>query len=194
MDLYQEAVEKFRWLFAEARKCGHCEPTAMSLATVDERGRPTVRTVLLRSFDARGFVFFTNRQSRKARHLERNPSAALCLYWFALEHQVTVEGTIEVLEAAEADGFWSSRSRDSQLTAWASAQSESLESREALTRRIAEYRDRFDGQRVPRPPHWQGYRLVPDRIEFWKSDWHRAQERVCYERTGEGWARRLLYP
>src|SRR5579872_7179184 len=159
MDLYAEAVERFRSLFEQARKLDMPEPSAMSLATVGADGRPSVRTVLLKSFDARGFVFFTNKHSRKGRQLGANPRAALCLHWQPLAQQVLVEGAVTDVGAAEADAYWSTRARISQVGAWASLQSEAMTDRRDLDKRFTEYEQKFAGQAVPRPAHWSGYCL-----------------------------------
>ncbi|HHB12417.1 MAG TPA: pyridoxamine 5'-phosphate oxidase [Chromatiales bacterium] len=194
-DLYEEALRRFSELLEEAKKTELPEPTAMTLATATPEGRPSVRTVLLKHHDARGFVFYTNLNSRKARQLRDNPHAALCFYWQPLARQVLIEGTAELVDSEEADRYWATRPRDSQIGAWASLQSEPLESRAVLERRVEETRARFRDRNVPRPPQWGGYRVVPRRIEFWAAGWHRLHERICYEQTGSGrWHRRLLYP
>lgn len=194
MDLYAEAVERFRSLFEQARKLDMPEPSAMSLATVGVDGRPAVRTVLLKSFDTQGFVFFTNKHSRKGRQLDANPHAALSFHWQALAQQVLVEGVVTDVTSAEADAYWSSRARISQIGAWASAQSEAMSDRLDLDRRFAEYEQKFAGQPVPRPAHWSGYRLVPDMMEFWHSKPGRLHERERYLRTADGWTHSWLYP
>ncbi len=192
--LLDEALQRFRRQLDAARKTDLREPTAMSLATADAQGRPSVRTMLLKVVDERGFVFFTNSLSRKGRELQANPRVSLCFFWQPLMKQVRIDGMIEVIDDAEADKYWRTRPRDSQLGAWASQQSEPLADRETLERRVAEYHDKFVDQQVPRPPHWPGYRVVPERIEFWKSGWHRLHERVCYDKTDQGWTRFLLNP
>jgi pyridoxamine 5'-phosphate oxidase len=192
--LLDEALQRFRRQLDAARKTDLREPTAMTLATADAEGRPSVRTMLLKGVDERGFVFFTNSLSRKGRELQANPRVSLCFFWQPLMKQVRIDGRIEVVDDAEADKYWRTRPRDSQLGAWASQQSEPLADREILERRVAEYHDKFVDQQVPRPQHWPGYRVVPERIEFWKSGWHRLHERVCYDKTDEGWTRFLLNP
>ena len=194
MDLYTEAVERFRKLFESAHHCGLVEPTAMTLATATPAGRPSVRTVLLKQLDERGFVFFTNTLSRKGRELKSNPHAALCFYWQPLKEQVHVEGTVEPVTPGEADVYWETRPRESQVGGWASRQSEPLESRAALLARASEIRDEYGGQEVPRPPHWSGYRLIPERIEFWTAGEFRLHHRDLYERTDDGWTVTLLNP
>lgn len=194
MDLYAEAVERFRSLFEQARKLDMPEPSAVSLATVGADGRPSVRTVLLKSFDSHGFVFFTNKHSRKGRQLVANPRAALCFHWQPLAQQVLVEGLITDVTPAEADAYWSTRARISQVGAWASSQSEAMSDRRDLDKRFAEYEQKFAGQAVPRPAHWSGYRLSPDMMEFWHSKPGRLHERERYMRAGDGWTHSWLYP
>lgn len=193
-ELYAQALDRFRELFALAQQSDTREPTAMTLATADAEGRPAARTVLLKQFDERGFVFFTSLNSRKGKELKHNPRAALCFFWEALKQQVLVEGSVNVISDEEADRYWGSRSRDSQLGAWASQQSEPLDSRQALEQRLGEYHEKFQQERVPRPPYWSGFRVVPERIEFWKSGWHRLHERICYTKTADGWSVTLLNP
>jgi pyridoxamine 5'-phosphate oxidase len=193
-DFYREALARIAELLEQARFTDLPEPTAMTLATADAQGRPSVRTVLLKDFDPRGFVFYTNQRSRKGAHLAANPRAALCLYWQPLARQVHIEGTVEEVDAAEADAYWATRPRESRVGAWASAQSEPLESRAALEARFAEHDARHPGERIPRPPHWSGYRVVPERIEIWEAGDHRLHHRTLYEKTPAGWTRRLLNP
>jgi len=166
----------------------------MTLATADRRGRPTARTVLLKSADGRGFTFFTNMESRKGRQIAENPRAALCFYWDPLWHQVLVEGRLERLSAAEVDAYWASRPRDSQLGAWASLQSRPLASRRTLLERFSRFKRSFAGKVIPRPAYWTGLRLVPDRIEFWRGRPHRLHDRLAYVKSGRRWKRGLLFP
>lgn len=180
--------------FAEARAGEPNDPEAMALATVSPDDQPSVRMVLLKAHDQRGFVFYTNLESRKASELQDRPSAALLFHWKSLRRQVRIEGRIERVSDAEADAYFASRARDSQLGAWASDQSRPLESREVFERRFAEVKRRFDGKDVPRPPHWGGYRVTPDRIEFWRDRPHRLHERRLFVRDGGGWREGLLYP
>jgi pyridoxamine 5'-phosphate oxidase len=166
----------------------------MVLATVDPDGRPSARYVLLKAFDARGFVFYTNLESRKARALAANPFAALCFYWAPIGKQVRIEGAVEPVTAAESDAYFATRPRESRIGAWASAQSAALESRSALERRVADAEARFAGGDVPRPPFWAGCRIVPHAIEFWTRDPARLHVRERYERDAGGWTRTLLFP
>lgn len=192
--VYIEAVERFRELYARAQALDIPETTAMSLATVDADGRPSVRTVLLKAFDARGFVFYTNKLSRKGRALAADPRAALCFLWQPLMEQVLVEGAVENVSVADADAYWASRQRISQIGAWASQQSEPMAGKDDLTRRFAEFERKFEGKPVPRPPHWSGFRLKPSLIEFWSSRPGRLHERERYASTGDGWRHTWHYP
>jgi pyridoxamine 5'-phosphate oxidase len=195
-DLYAEALETFRGLLDQAKASGDLEPTAMTVATVGTNGRPSARTVLLKGFDPRGFVFYTNFESRKGRQLAANPQAALLFHWKLLRDgiQVKIEGTVEPVSAAEADDYFVSRPRDSQIGAWASKQSQTLDSRQTLETRIAEYERKFAGGEVPRPPRWSGFRVVPELIEFWYGAKFRLHERQRYERVDGAWHRRMLFP
>lgn len=193
-DLYIEALDRLRSLLERAAAAGLKEPAAMSLATVDAGGRPAVRVVLLRGLDERGLVFYTNSHSRKGEELAANPRAALCFFWEPLMEQVRVEGRVEPVATEEADAYWARRPRESQIGAWASHQSRPLESRATLEARFAECERRFAGQDVPRPAHWLGYRVIPERIEFWRSGPARLHERVQYEHLEGEWVARLLYP
>ena len=191
-----EILDTFAGLLQEAKASSDPEPTAMTLATVARNGRPSARTVLLKSFDERGFVFYTNFDSRKGRQLAENPQAALLFQWKMIRDgiQVKVEGTTEPVTAAEADEYFASRPRPSQIGAWASLQSQTLESRELFEQRIAEVEQRFEGTVVSRPPHWSGFRVVPDMVEFWYGARYRLHERQRFERVGEQWRQRMLYP
>ncbi len=195
-DLYAEALITFRELLDEARISGDPEPTAMTVATSAGDGRVSARVVLLKGFDERGFVFYTNFSSRKGRELEHNPQAALLFHWKTIRNQiqVRVEGRVEPVSQAEADKYFASRPRMSQIGAWASEQSETLHHREHFDQRVAEYEQKFLDASVPRPPHWSGFRVVPDRIEFWYGAEFRLHERYLYERFDDGWHKRMLYP
>ena len=193
-DLYREALARFEDVFARAAETGLREPTAMILATTNAAGRPSARTVLLKGVDERGFVFYTNSNSRKGRELRENPWAALVFLWQTVFEQVQVEGLVGSVAEEESDAYWATRRRESCIGAWASDQSAPLDSRDELNARYAECERRFAGGDVPRPPHWRGYRLAPDRIEFWRPGDHRLNERDCYERTASGWRRFYLNP
>lgn len=195
-DLHAEALATFRDLLAQAQASSDPEPTAMTVATVGKNGRPSARTVLLKACDERGFVFYTNFESRKGRQLAVNPQAALLFHWKLLGHgvQVKIEGTVEPVSAAEADAYFATRPRDSQIGAWASKQSQTLESKDVLEARIKEFEQKFAGGDVPRPPHWSGFRVVPELIEFWYGAQFRLHERQRYERVDGAWHRRMLFP
>jgi pyridoxamine 5'-phosphate oxidase len=180
--------------FAEARAAEPNDPEAMALATADEVGNPTARMVLLKRHGRDGFVFYTNEESEKGRQLKVNPSAALLFHWKSLRRQVRIEGSVDRVSNAEADAYFATRARDSQLGAWASDQSRPLDRRETFERRFAEVNARYQGQPVPRPPHWGGYRVVPQKIEFWTDRPHRLHERRLFTRLDDGWSEGLLYP
>lgn len=180
------------WL-AEAVTAEPADANAMALATVDEDGLPDVRIVLLKDFDAAGFTFYTNTESAKGRQLAGQPRAALCFHWTSLGRQVRLRGPVSPVAPEEADAYFASRARDSRLGAWASDQSRPLDARAELFARIDGARARFTGD-VPRPPHWSGYRLAPDAIEFWQDQAFRLHDRVRYERAGENWTRSRLFP
>ena len=181
------------WM-AEAEAKEPNDPNAMALATADSLGRPSVRMVLLKGWDARGFVFYTNLESRKGRELADNPHAALCLHWKSLRRQVRAEGAVEAVTEAEADSYFASRARASQIGAWASQQSRPLEGRFELERRVAEFTARFGFGTVPRPAFWSGFRLIPERLEFWQDRAFRLHDRFSYQRTAQGWQLDHLYP
>jgi pyridoxamine 5'-phosphate oxidase len=183
------------FLNAVERAHAHQVDTApVALATADASGRPSVRMVLLRGIDERGFVFFTNYGSRKGQELDGNPQASLCFYWPTLDEQIRVEGTIERLSEEESDAYFASRPRGSQLGAWASAQSRVLPSRESLEQEYRATEARFGDQPVPRPPFWGGYRLKPSQVEFWYGRPDRLHDRLLYTRDGGGWRIERLYP
>ena len=182
------------WL-AEARASEPNDPEAMALATVDARGQPAVRMVLLKGHGPDGFVFYTNRESRKGNDLAAAPRAALLFHWKSLRRQIRIEGAVSAVTAAEADAYFATRARDSQLGAWASDQSRPLDSRATFEARFAAEAARFDGGAVPRPPHWSGYRVAPERIEFWNDRAHRLHERQLFLPGEAGrWSESLLYP
>jgi pyridoxamine 5'-phosphate oxidase len=189
-----DPIAMFSELFEEARRLGTLEPEAMVLSTADEKGRPSNRYVLLKEIDQRGFVFYTNLESRKARDLAANPYAALCFYWPLIDKQVRVEGKAERVSDADADKYFASRPRESQIGAWASTQSAPLVSRESLDRRVQEALERFEGRPVPRPPFWSGFRVAPAAIEFWTRHLARLHERALFVREDSRWVRTLLYP
>lgn len=193
--LYSEAIRRFESLLALARDTDLREPTAMTLATAGADARPQARTVLLKQIDESGFVFYTNRTSRKGQALADNPFAALLFFWQPLMQQVKIEGAVEAVSDADADAYWATRPRESQVGAWASEQSRPLASREAFEAQMQAVRDKHEGQDIPRPPHWSGFRLLPDRIEFWHEGEFRQHERDCYWWTREqGWQWSLLNP
>ena len=194
-DLYQEALDEFGRRLRRGRDEGLIlQPAAMTLATADERGRPSVRTVLLKEFGRDGFVFYTNRESRKGEQLAVNSWAALCFYWDPYWEQAVVEGPVEEVSPVEADLYWGTRSRISQLGAWASKQSRALSSRDQLVSEVAAFEAEYRGSDVPRPEYWSGFRVTPHRIEFWTGRSFRLNDRLLYEKTGQGWTVRRLYP
>jgi len=196
-DLIPDAAEPiglFRQWFAEARTREPALAEAMSLATATADGKPSLRLVLLKEADERGFVFYTNAESRKGEEIAANPSAALCFHWKSLRRQVRVEGALEAVTPAEADAYWATRPRESQVAGWASQQSRTLPSRAHLQARVAEFDARFSGKPVPRPPQWTGFRLVPQLIEFWHDVPNRLHDRLVFHASSGGWRTERLYP
>ena len=196
-DIAPEILSTFDALFAEALAAGEPDRTAMTLATAAADGRPSARIVLLKAHDARGFVFYTHLDGRKGRELQANPQAALLFHWPKVREgvQVRIEGDVEIVADDEADAYFASRPRGSQIGAWASQQSETLEGRETFEARIARFEAEFDGRDVPRPPRWGGFRVLPRGVEFWYGAMYRLHERWLYEPAGDGrWSKRMLYP
>ncbi|GMW03921.1 MAG: pyridoxine/pyridoxamine 5'-phosphate oxidase [Candidatus Hydrogenedentota bacterium] len=187
-------IELFMQWFEDGKQCGLREPTAMALATVDEAGAPDVRMVLLKSVDDRGFVFYTNLGSVKAQQLTANPHAALCFYWTPLGKQIRVRGEAVAVSDEEADAYFASRDRQSQIGAYASKQSHPLETPHALEKRAAQFAIQFGLGKVPRPDFWSGFRIVPNQIEFWLEKPFRLHERLVYTKSGNTWTTQRLYP
>ncbi|MBI5836405.1 MAG: pyridoxamine 5'-phosphate oxidase [Candidatus Eisenbacteria bacterium] len=199
--MHRDPFEKFGEWLKEARRTHRREPTACSLATVDPDGAPSNRMVLLKGFDERGFVFYTNLESRKCLGLPRDPRASLCFFWLPwlvlgipVYRQVRIEGPLALVSGAEADAYFATRPRGSQIGAWASPQSRVIPGRRELEAQVKEFERRFAGQQVPRPPYWSGYRLEPARIEFWTSRISRLHDRELYVRDGDGWRVEILAP
>ncbi|HZY34414.1 MAG TPA: pyridoxamine 5'-phosphate oxidase [Rhodanobacter sp.] len=194
--LKSEILDTFLHLLDEAKASGDREPTAMNLATVDGSGRVASRIVLLKGVDERGFRFHTNYQSDKGSQLEAHPQVALCFHWKQLREgvQVRVEGAARKLQAEESDAYFASRPRGSQIGAWASLQSQTLPDRDTFEQRVARYEQQFEGREVTRPPHWGGFVVEPDMLEFWYGAEFRLHERVRWDRHGQTWTSRMLYP
>jgi pyridoxamine 5'-phosphate oxidase len=191
---FDDPFARFTALYARASAGAPFDPSAMSLGTCGADGQPSVRIVLLHGFDARGFCFFTNYESRKGADIEANPLAALTFHWPWLREQVRIEGALAKIAPEESDAYFATRERGRQIGAWASAQSRPVASREALMEQVAEVDARFAGREVPRPPHWGGYRLTPQTIEFWIDGAHRLHDRFVYRREGGAWTVTRLSP
>jgi pyridoxamine 5'-phosphate oxidase len=189
-----EPFGTFTQWFAEAGTTEPNDPNAMILATATAAGKPSARTVLLKAWDERGFVFYTNLDSRKSQELKENPNAALLFYWKILHRQIRIEGTISLVDNAQADAYYASRPRGSRIGAWASAQSRPLADRETFDRAIQATETRFPDDAIPRPPFWSGWRLTPDYFEFWQDQQYRLHDRLTYTRTNDGWVPGRLYP
>lgn len=199
MSEVNDPIKLFAAWFDKAKKANLPEPSAMVLATVDQEGKPSARVVLLKAFDARGFVFYTNLESRKGRELQAQRRAALCFYWApagALQpaRQVRIEGSVEMVSDAEADAYFAGRPRGAQISAWASQQSSVLTSRDELEAHVRHFEEKFSDRAVPRPPFWSGFRVVAQQIEFWQSREDRLHDRTIYVREGGTWVKQMLYP
>lgn len=194
IDATTEPTDLFHAWFAEAEKSEPNDANAMALATVGADGMPSIRMVLLKGADADGFVFYTNYESRKGVELLAHPSAALCFHWKSLRRQVRVEGTVSPVSDEEADAYFASRARGSQLGAWASEQSRPLAGKAELLKRVGSFTAKFGIGKVPRPPHWSGFRLSPGYFEFWKDGQFRLHDRLIYRRDGDDWSTQTLYP
>lgn len=188
-------IDQFtQWLEEAKNTATITEPTAMTLATTTPAGKPSARIVLLKAHDKRGFVFYTNLESRKSGEIKSNPYAALCFYWMALDRQIRIEGKIEAVSDAEADAYFASRYRESRIGAWSSKQSRPLSSRDELMQAVADNTAKFEGQEVPRPPFWSGWRVVPSSIEFWQQSDFRLHDREVFTLDGDVWKTHKLYP
>ena len=193
-DAHPNPVDQFRKWFEEALSAGLHEPNAMTLATTTPDGRPSARVVLLKGYDDRGFVFYTNYEGRKARELETNPNCALAFYWGELERQVRIEGRAARVPAGESDAYFASRPRGSQLGAWASKQSQPVENRSTLDQCLRELEAEYEVREIPRPPFWGGYRVEPESMEFWQGRENRLHDRLLYTRHKGDWKIRRLQP
>lgn len=189
-----DPLDQFTVWFAEAEKREPGDANAMTVATAGPEGRPTARMVLLKAFDARGFVFYTNLGSRKSAELTANPYASLLFHWKSLDRQVRIEGPVEPVTDAEADDYFATRNRLSQIGAWASKQSQPLNGRFELERQVARFTAKFHVGKIPRPDFWSGFRVIPERIEFWQAAEYRLHDRLVYIRDGDGWRTETLYP
>jgi pyridoxamine 5'-phosphate oxidase len=190
----KDPIAEFKAWLAEAEASEPVNPNAMALATADENGRPSVRMVLLKGIDERGFVFYTNLESQKGLELKAHAEASLCFYWKTLAKQVRVDGPVELIADAEADAYFASRPRSARIGAWASPQSRPMESRFELEKRVAQFTARFNIGDIPRPDFWSGFRVVPRAIEFWEERKFRLHDRVVYRHAGDEWTTERLYP
>jgi pyridoxamine 5'-phosphate oxidase len=191
---HDDPIDHFKAWFEDARKSEPDDPTAMALATADAEGRPSLRMVLLKDVSPEGFVFYTNLGSRKGRELAANPNAALCFHWASLGRQVRVSGPVAQVSDAEADEYFASRGRGSQIGAWASRQSQAMEGRFALEAEVARMAAKFGIGKVPRPDFWSGFRVTPLRVEFWQHRDSRLHDRLVYHRDSDGWRTEVLFP
>ncbi len=189
-----DPIAEFQEWFHEAKKTALKDPNAMALATLGADGTPQVRVVLMKEFDARGLVFFTNTTSSKGQDLLKHPKASVAFFWETTRKQVRVVGNVVPVSSSEADVYFASRPRDSQLGAWASLQSQPMSERAEFEQRLAQVTDKYRDLEVPRPPHWSGYRILPESIEFWIEKPFRLHDRYIYRKTAEGWQKTLLYP
>jgi pyridoxamine 5'-phosphate oxidase len=193
--LFTDPFARFREWMAEAEAREPVDANAMTVATTTPDGRPSARAILLKGVDARGFVFYTNKESRKSAELAANPHVALLFHWKSLARQIRIEGVVEEVTDAESNAYYASRPRISRLGAWASAQSRPLDERLTLERRLADYEAKYPGEEIPRPPYWSGYRVLPDRFEFWQNMPFRLHDRTVYTRSADGgWVIGKLYP
>jgi pyridoxamine 5'-phosphate oxidase len=191
----EEIITLFKTWYEEALKNDQLhEPNTMSVATASKDGKPSVRILLLRGYDHRGFCFYTNLTSKKGKELAENPYASLCFYWDHIDKQVRIDGKVERLSEKEADQYFANRQRGSQIGAWASKQSMKMDSDEELIKRVKTITEQFKGQTIPRPPFWSGYRLIPNEIEFWDKKEFRLHKRLQYTKTTHGWKSSILFP
>jgi pyridoxamine 5'-phosphate oxidase len=190
----QNPIGKFAIWFKEAKNSGMIDHTVMMLATATKEGKPSLRTLLLKRFDDNGFVFFTNYGGRKSHELSENPHAAICMHWDKIEKQVRIEGRVEKISDKESDEYFLTRPRESRLGAWVSKQSQSLESREKFIKELADKRAEFEGKEITRPPQWGGWRVIPERIEFWENGQFRIHQREVFTKENGAWVSEYLYP